>query len=232
MIVGLDFAAMSKAEDTFDYKVEARPAGFFETPIVYANLNNSESLLDVLQTSIRQRQKDDAGLQRSNSGGWHSDTQMLRWAGEPAQKLADTAVELAKKMSFFQDSSAEAFDWKVRMWANVTSQQGFNHLHVHPGNLWAAVLYLDMGQDEGVDALEKVGGEFYIEDPRFPMISMHTTAFRMRGLDGQPQQIQPEFQLTRGDLIVFPSWLRHGVHAYLGKRDRISVAMNIDVVAK
>ena len=63
---------------------------------------------------------------------------------------------------------------------------------------------------------------------RFPTFAMHNTAVRMLGADGNPQQYKIEFKLNRGDLIVFPSWLRHGVRPYTGKRERISIAMNID----
>jgi hypothetical protein len=91
------------------------------------------------------------------------------------------------------------------------------------------VLYIDMGHETEQESHD-AGGSFYLEDPRFPMAAMRDTAFRMRGVDGQPQQYQTEIQLQRGNLIVFPAWLRHGVRPYTGKRERISVAMNIDAV--
>ena len=117
------------------------------------------------------------------------------------------------------------------MWANVTPAGGLNHLHSHPGNLWAAVLYIDMGYETEQES-SNAGGSFYLEDPRFPMAAMRDTAFRMRGADGEPQQYQTEIELQRGNLIVFPAWLRHGVRPCTGKRERISVAMNIDAVRK
>ena len=99
------------------------------------------------------------------------------------------------------------------MWANVTPSGGLNHLHSHPGNLWAAVLYIDMGhltEQKSRDA----GGSFNLEDPRFPMAAMRDTAFRMRGVDSHPQQYQTEIELQRGNLILFPAWLRHGVRPH------------------
>ncbi len=116
------------------------------------------------------------------------------------------------------------------MWANVTSTGGLNHVHAHPGNLWAAVLYLDMGDE--TDSQEDVGGAFYIEDPRFPMAAMHNTSVRMIGIDSQPQQYEVDLKLARGNLVVFPAWLRHGVRPYTGKAGRVSIAMNIDAQRK
>jgi uncharacterized protein (TIGR02466 family) len=213
-----------------EIEIEASPAGFFETPIAYAHLKNSEQLIQSLEQSIRHRKSQDDGLQRSNLGGWHSDTNMLDWGGSSAKALANTAVKLAKRMSHFNDKGIDDYLWSVRMWANVTGKGGLNQPHVHPGNIWAAVLYLNMGLDANVET--SVGGEFYLEDPRFPMLAMHTTAFRLMGVDGNPQNYQPEFKLSRGDLIVFPSWLRHGVRTYSGEKQRITIAMNINIIPK
>lgn len=213
---------MTKKNDPIE--MEAQPVGFFETPVAYARLKDSEALLQELENTIMRKRISSEGVTRSNIGGWHSNTDMLKWGGEAAQKVAESAINLAKRMSHFEEGSPDDYDWPVRMWANVTEQGGLNHLHAHPGNLWAAVLYVNMGTEEGNDA----GGNFYIEDPRFPMNLMRNTAFRTRGTDGQPQQLQPEFNLKRGNLVLFPAWLRHGVRSYTGSRLRISIAMNID----
>ena len=212
-------------------RVEAQPIGIFETPIAYGRLKDADEVMKELEVAIRKRKTISTGLSRSNLGGWHSESDMLEWGGLAAHKLAEAAVNIAKRMSYFKESSAEDRQWLVRMWANVTPEGGLNLLHSHPGNLWAAVLYIDMGHETEQESHD-AGGSFYLEDPRFPMAAMRDTAFRMRGVDGQPQQYQTEIQLQRGNLIVFPAWLRHGVRPYTGKRERISVAMNIDAVRK
>jgi uncharacterized protein (TIGR02466 family) len=212
-------------------RVEAQPIGIFETPIAYGRLKDADEVMKELEVAIRKRKTISTGLSRSNLGGWHSESDMLEWGGPAAHKLAEAAVNIAKRMSYFKESSAEDRQWLVRMWANVTPEGGLNLLHSHPGNLWAAVLYIDMGHETEQESHD-AGGSFYLEDPRFPMAAMRDTAFRMRGVDGQPQQYQTEIQLQRGNLIVFPAWLRHGVRPYTGKRERISVAMNIDAVRK
>lgn len=105
-----------------------------------------------------------------------------------------------------------------------------NDMHVHPGNLWAAVLYLDLGRAGDGDT--EAGGNFFVEDPRFPMNVMRNTGVRLIGMDGTPQDVQSEFNLQRGNIVVFPAWLRHGVRPYTGDRERISIAVNIDAVPK
>ncbi|GAB5498563.1 MAG: hypothetical protein PsegKO_08740 [Pseudohongiellaceae bacterium] len=216
---------MQAAKDRYDLKVEAQQMGLFETPVVFCTVNNGEHLMADLERVIRNRAAASDGVKRSNIGSWHSDSDMLNWGGPAASQLATTATNICKRMSHFLGGSAEDLDWFVRMWANVTPHGGLNHVHAHPGNLWAAVLYLDMGAETDD---EDVGGNFYLEDPRFPMCAMRETSLRMSGMDGKPQQYEVDFKLARGNLIVFPAWLRHGVRPYTGNRERISIAMNID----
>ena len=206
---------------------KVQPLGLFETPLAYGSLTDGDALISELKSLILQRKDQSPGLERSNIGGWHSDTDMLDWGGRPAKKLAQTAINIAKRMSHFQESSVADREWLVRMWANVTPAGGLNHLHSHPGNLWAAVLCIDMGHETEQESRD-AGGSFYLEDPRFPMAAMRDTAFRMRGVDGQPQQYETEIELQRGNLILFPAWLRHGVRPHTGKGERITIAMNID----
>ena len=217
-----------------DIRVQAQRSALFETPIVSAQIANGDQLLADLETVIRAKMSDDQeGVQRSNIGGWHSDTKMLDWGGAAAQKLFTSAVAIAKRLSNFGDTPHESFNWVGQMWANVSGPGASNHMHVHPGNLWSGVLYVDLGRD-GDREQDKLNadGAFYFEDPRFPMPVMHNTKFRFVGADGQPQAWQPEIWPKRGDILMFPAWLRHGVRPYKGTRERISIAFNIDALPK
>ena len=132
---------------TYAIKVKAQPLPLFETPIGFGELSNADALLDDLTAAISAKKVSSAGIKRSNEGGWHSETDMLEWGGAAAQKVAETAISVAKRMSHFEGVSVDDFEWTATMWANVTPANGLNALHSHPGNLWAAVLYLDMGEE-------------------------------------------------------------------------------------
>lgn len=220
---------MKSPDSTYDMRISAQPLGLFETPLALGELTNGEPLLNDLETLIRNQMTLDSGLQRSNRGGWHSNTNMLEWGGTAANALAETAIRMATRMTWFKDSRAEDFRWSIQMWANVTGPGGYNDLHVHPGNLWAAaVLYLRLGNEQ--PGAPNPGGNFYVEDPRFPMVVMRDPGLRLRGVNGTPQQLQTELQIRRGNLLVFPAWLRHGVRNYHGEGERISIALNLDAV--
>lgn len=201
--------------------------GVFETAVMIAALEDAEDIRAGLEIAIRARQASTPGVKRSNEGGWHSDTELLKWGGPAARALAEAAVGVAQRMSGFTEGEAGDFEWPVCAWANVSPTGSHNNLHAHPGNAWAAVYYVTTGAGEGESA-----GALYLEDPRFPMNAMHVPALRALGADGQPQSSQLELKARAGDLIVFPAWLRHGVRVHKGSGERISVALNIDVRAK
>ena len=224
----------SKEIDLEKVEVQAIRNTLFETPVVLATLDNADRLLEELEYIVRQRRaKDPQGLVRSNEGGWHSDTNMIKWGGTPAQWLANNCIALAKKLSRFVDSSPEAYIWSTQMWANISHQGTSNQLHVHPGNLWSAVLYLNMGGDgpQSNDTSD-CGGAIYFEDPRALINNMHNPDFRFDDGKGNSQRVYPEILPRRGNLLMFPSWLRHGVKRYMGTKERISIAINIDAVPK
>lgn len=204
-------------------KARAEYLGLFETPVLHGRVTDHAPLTEALMAAIRARRASDTdGLRRSNLGGWHSSTDMLGWGGAPAARLADLAIRLAKRLSHFEERDAASVDWSVRMWANVSPPGAMNMSHAHPGVLWAASYYLDMGRDEG-----EAGGEIYFEDPRFPATLMTFPGFRMIAADGQPQPVERRLITEAGDLVLFPAWIRHGVRPNEGARDRVSIAMNI-----
>ncbi len=120
---------MTNTDDKYAHKVAAQQVGIFETPVAYCQINEGETFLQELERRVRERMHNGPGLNRSNAGGWHSDTNMLQWGGLAAERLARSAIKICKKMSQFRESSVEDHDWSVRMWANVTPKGGFNNLH-------------------------------------------------------------------------------------------------------
>jgi uncharacterized protein (TIGR02466 family) len=210
--------------DGTSFKLTARPQSLFETPMVYARLEGSDALRAELAARIRARKAEHPGVSHSNENGWHSEADMMAWGGENARLLGETAVQVAKRMSSVVGGAPDDYAWRLHMWANVSGPGALNHLHAHPGVLWSAVFYVDLGG--GAD--EEVGGEIVFEDPRYPLIAMRDPSLRMIGADGKPQTPERLLRPVAGDLLVFPAWLRHGVRPYRGTGERISIAMNID----
>ena len=152
----------------------------------------------------------------SNLGGWHSNSDFLHNLGSPyAGQLADMFVQgiAAALESLVEITEVPHMHPRVESWANVNERGDSNGLHIHPGNPWSGVYYV---------ATEKnAGGEIYFVDPRIAsLMSIHPlNPFNATN----PIVITPE----AGTLLVFPSFLYHGVHPYQGNTPRISIAFNL-----
>lgn len=59
----------------------------FPVPIMVTTVSNAEALNAALTDVINKNRAQSSGIARSNILGWHSDTQMLLWGGEPAKTL-------------------------------------------------------------------------------------------------------------------------------------------------
>lgn len=216
-----------------DMKISATRRMMFPTPIVQARIDQGGTFLDALkQCILARREADPTGITRSNAGGWHSSGDMMSWGGAEAAELVRRTIALARLVSN-PEVNGRRFDelkFVIEMWANVSGYGASNHVHVHSRSIWSCVLYVDPGGDgpEGDDT-EAYGGEFFFEDPRFPLISMYDPGYGFVGKDGKPQALFPQVRPKRGDILLFPSWLRHGVQPYLGKRERISIAINLGI---
>lgn len=203
----------------------------FETPLIAAQIPDAAELNRDLAAAIAERRNaDPEGVAISNRLGWHSDTGMLEWGGEPAHRLMDHMIAVANRFS--QDIGGEGrrrFIWVPEMWANVSGRGASNQFHTHPGSMWSSVYYVDDGYGGSPD--RGLGGELEIEDPRAPMINMEAPDLRFRpSSDAPPISHEAQVRPASGLLLIFPGWLRHAVKPYLGDGVRISIAMNLTAI--
>ncbi len=193
----------------------------FPTPVVTTTLANADILNADLRAVIEARRADNTGVMRSNILGWHSDTEMLRWGGEPAKALALECLRVcaARTDDPKMQGGQPRFEFGMDMWANISPPGASNQVHSHPGALWSAVYYVDDGGDTDASLV--------LLDPNYPLNRMYAPDLRFVGKDGETFPTQQMFEPTPGRLVVFPSWLSHSVRPSKGSRDRISIAMNI-----
>ena len=203
----------------------------FETPLVVAQFKDMGEVDAALRTAILKRfEADPQGVAISNRLGWHSDTQMIEWAGEPAERLTSAVIDIANRYTV--DSAAKGkrrFVWVPEMWANVSTKGASNQLHTHAGSFWSAVYYLDDGYGGSTD--QRLGGELEIEDPRAPMVNMEAPDLRFRPNEkAGPAVHEVLIRPGTGRLLMFPAWLRHAVKPYFGEGRRISIAINLTAI--
>ena len=186
----------------------------FPTPLVIDELPDAGHLNVDLEAAILERMKQDRGIKRSNVGGWHSKTDLLKWGLPAARRVADHALELATANTY----AARGVDlnWKIVAWANVNGAGAGNAPHIHGGNYWSAVYYVKVGQS--------TGGQLRLHDPRLPALRMHSSVLRFK--DAGPEGTHRILPVA-GQMLLFPAWLSHSVDAWNGAGERISIAMNI-----
>jgi uncharacterized protein (TIGR02466 family) len=198
----------------------------FATPLVIATLPDAEALNAELKRIILAREAASESVQRSNHGGWQSSWDLHQWGGAPMQKVLSFARSIADEVTVDRAGKRHELAWRINSWANVNRHGHGNQFHTHPGALWSATYYVD---DGGVGADPSLGGEFEIQDPRGVAPVMYAPYLTFPGPDGaalgEAQRLPPR----AGMVVVFPSWLSHGVRPYRGTRERISIAINFSL---
>lgn len=191
----------------------------FATLILQRHCEGMEAVNAGLHDVILGREQQGGGLQKSNVGGWHSDTDFWRWPGPEAAELFRRVAGAVKDYAAIErrvDAAQLDLTVTAEAWANVARQGNYAKPHVHPNSNISGVYYVDVG-----DAEDPHSGVIEFLDPR-----QRPGMFETEGtVPFDAYRISP----TTGALLLFPSWLYHYVHPYRGTRPRLSVAFNVTI---
>ena len=173
---------------------------FYATPIFFKDLQNSEELNKHLLKHIKSwKKRDEKGIVRSNSLGWHSAVDMHhRKEYHPLVKeLFKMQQEIYEAEGYHPDTEAVCDN----MWANVNYKYSHNKNHVHPGAQWSGVYYIKCPPNCGHIWFTDPCGERHLEIPI------------MADKKAKPTHYWREvhYQPIEGRLIMFPGWLTHEV---------------------
>ena len=100
----------------------------------------------------------------------------------------------------------------ILSWLNYTKQNGFHHKHNHPNSLISGVFYVNANP-----ALDKIN--FY--DSRYYPIEIVAKNYN------HYNSRMCEISVQSGDILLFPSYLEHGVEFVKHNLLRISLAFNV-----
>lgn len=187
------------------------------TPVFSLSWSDSETFNSDLKALILERRASDPGLQKSNQGGWHSTEDLLLWPSPHMKTLQERMVDGFRRATA-RTSRGQGYSGKMQLtaWANVNVKGHSNEAHNHPQCNWSGVYYVDVGSRSGA---QDDSAEIHFLDPRGGAGMMQDYF----GVFGQSRVIQP----STSQMLVFPSWLLHGVRPYWGDTERISIAFNI-----
>lgn len=190
----------------------------FSTPIRQVSHPNVEDLNRDLTTRILAMRENSAGLRQSNVGGWHSDRAFLQnldpqLANQLVKMFVDSVVATVTSVAEIDTPLPQSVG--VEAWANVNLRGDSNAAHIHGGCAWSGVYYV------AADPSPASGGELYFIDPRTSalMVAHPYNVFKA----GNRIALKP----IAGNLVIFPSFLYHGVDPYHSESPRISIAFNL-----
>src|SRR5690349_23671478 len=109
----------------------------FATIVLERHFQGVEDLNQRLVSKILAREKQGTGVVRSNVGGWHSETDFLRWDGAEPGELFQRVAGAAKDFAAIERKvDAAALDMTVtaEAWANVARAGHYSKPHVHPNS--------------------------------------------------------------------------------------------------
>ena len=193
---------------------------FFATPIFFKDLPNSKELNKHLLKHIKAwKKRDEKGIVRSNSLGWHSAVDMHN--RKEYNPLTKELFKMQQEIYEVEGYSKRTEPVCDNMWANVNYKYSHNKNHVHPGAQWSGVYYIQTPKDCGHIWFTDPCGQRHIDLPI------------MEEKKQKPVHYWREvhYQPIEGRLIMFPAWLVHEVAPNLSKLKgdkhwRISVSFN------
>lgn len=182
----------------------------FPTPLFAFRLHDYEPLNQQLLGVIQQLRASDPGRVASNVLGWHSQGNLFDLeAMKPFQAIVNQAIaECANAMGYNNVRIHPA-----NCWANVNPKYASNKIHDHANCLYSGVYYVQTPEN---------AGNLMFYDPREARTFYKPSAPNFTAYTADAIAHIPE----TGLLLIFPSWLKHGVEPNLSDDERISISFN------
>ena len=181
---------------------------FFPTTIYGKDVKLDNQLF---ANEIVEWSKRDPGIKKTNRNGWHSTTEMHK------MPVFKPLVDELFKMQFeiYKEEWLDKEPMLGNMWANINPPGGYNASHIHPNSLFSGVYYVKAPQKSGA---------LSCNDPR-PGVQLNMPV-RKKGTP--PKHLWREIHLEpqEGRILMFPSYLWHGVSSNESNDIRISVSFN------
>jgi uncharacterized protein (TIGR02466 family) len=190
----------------------------FPTPVFAWRWPEAERWKAEIVDAVRKRQRESAGIIRTNRNGWHSEIDLPAWPEPAIQALVRWVAGRAQETSLSWREGIEPAPfgpWRMNGWANINPPEGYNALHHHAQRNWhwSACYYLELGDISGPT---DVGGALVFEE--------HGMGLDLAGAAGRRSR---RFVPAEGQVVIFPSWLYHKVEPHRSGGERISIAFNL-----
>jgi uncharacterized protein (TIGR02466 family) len=193
------------------------PIPMFAYPLWSTMVPGHDQQNPVLLEEILAHRDRHAGSVRSNRNGWHSGEEFMQVRSAALGWLMQNVARFARQaLAPYYDDFAHHELRLGSYWANVLGRGGFNAPHHHLPQHWSGCYYVSAA---GVvaDAANMAGWiEFVNPNPTQSQWGSGNFGYAPRA----------------GTMLLFPSSLTHYVHPHDSDEVRVSIAFNLNVVAK
>ena len=168
--------------------------------------------------SYEQQKKDPLGVNKSNNGGWHSQSKYASFPNPISSTVINLIKSILNNKNFFNIKDLKKA--KMQMWININKPGDFNNKHNHPGSDLSGVFWIKSLQKSGNLAFYSPNFMTQIHQINSIKDEISKKLFTTPTIDIEPLE---------GVIVLFPSDLNHAVQKNNSDEDRISVSFNIDL---
>lgn len=186
----------------------------FPTAVWRFNVPGHEELnRKLLQLAEDERARDPAGIgHRSSVLGWHSKDK-LHHRPEMRDFLAILHDNIAEVGRAYRIDTKQVGLELASCWIIVNGKFASGAVHCHPNAFFSGVYYISAAEN---------CGDIFFQDPRHAALMGACPV-----TEHAPWTVrQISYRPAPGGLLIFPSWLYHGVEPNLSEAPRVSLSFN------
>ena len=184
----------------------------FSVPIQKTELElNIDSLIEFCYEMKRKNEK---GIEKSNTGGWHSDNII----NETHTEFIKLKIEIEDAANIYHHDIQlkKIYEQKIEnIWVNINQKGHSNEIHDHPHAIFSGAFYLTNGET----------GTINFEHP-FKDINVYywqgSIIEQWNAINSSKFSLPPK----PNQLLAFPAWLQHKVSMNKEDIDRITCSFN------
>lgn len=184
-------------------------------PIWFYDISNDDIDTDKLELECYKIMEKEKSVYKSNINGWQSKDFNKTKRNTPILNKLIKKVVTKSSIVFNEIGIKPEFKCELNnAWININKKGSSNMQHIHPRSIMSAVFYVKSDEDSG---------DLFIEDDTRQRYINELITYANNPLTYNTVSYKPK----KGRLLIFPSWVNHGVGLNKSNEDRISIAFNI-----
>ncbi len=187
---------------------------WWATPIWYFYIPETQIDLNLIKKECYKEKLNNKGRVISNINGWQSEDISIDkkrpHISNLLEKIALIIPAILKDLGVCKELHL------TNAWININPKNSSNKVHIHAKSMLSGVYYVSANKDSG-DIV------FYNDDKLNMIYSMFVDT------NNKNTCSSIKYKPETNKIILFPSWIPHGVDINNSKEDRISIAFNIEI---